>query len=211
MIDIGILESHPVVRAGLRALIAEQVDLRLLGEATTVDEAIALVKGPIRPDVLIMDMSGASQYCFDAIERIRADAPSTNLLLFSTHPAEHCAIQALRQGARGYLNKNCKPEAIVEAVRTLALGRRYFSTAVTSLLADQLGRSQEGAAHERLSEREFEVFCKLARGETAMGIAAALALSVKTVSTYRARLLEKLSLTSNSDLTYYAFNNRLIS
>jgi DNA-binding NarL/FixJ family response regulator len=119
-------------------------------------------------------------------------------------------MNLIRQGASGYLNKECEPMEIVNAIRTIALGRRYISPAVAELLAQQLNRKEGGAPHEQLSEREFQVFLKLAKGETAGDIARALSLSVKTVSTYRTRLMEKMSLASNSDLTYYALKNKLI-
>ncbi|HEY1225964.1 MAG TPA: response regulator transcription factor, partial [Ramlibacter sp.] len=128
----------------------------------------------------------------------------------SGYPEEHYAMNLIRQGASGYLNKECEPMEIVNAIRTIALGRRYISPAVAELLAQQLNRKEGGAPHEQLSEREFQVFLKLAKGETAGEIAKALSLSVKTVSTYRTRLMEKMSLASNSDLTYYALKNKLI-
>jgi len=132
------------------------------------------------------------------------------ILILSGDPEEHYAMNLIRQGASGYLNKECEPMELVNAIRTIALGRRYISPAVAELLAQQLNRKEGGAPHEQLSEREFQVFLKLAKGETAGDIAKALSLSVKTVSTYRTRLMEKMSLASNSDLTYYALKNKLI-
>ena len=119
-------------------------------------------------------------------------------------------MNLIRQGASGYLNKECDPAEIVEAVRTIALGKRYITRTVADLLAQQLGRKDDVPVHEQLSEREFQVFLKLARGETAGDVAKSLSLSVKMVSTYRTRLMEKMGLASNSDLTYYALQNRLI-
>ena len=211
MIDIAILDSHPVVRAGLRRTVAAHTDLRIAGEARWPDEAMALVTGTMPPDVLVLDLPAPGQAGFDALAALHAAAPGVCLLLFTAHPAEHYALESLRQGARGYLNKNCKAEELMVAIRTLAAGRRYFSAEVTELLAAQLHRSRGFAAHEQLSERELHVFYQLARGETASNIAVGLALSVKTVSTYRTRLMEKLNLSTNSDLTYYAVNNRLIA
>ncbi|HXD04836.1 MAG TPA: response regulator transcription factor, partial [Burkholderiaceae bacterium] len=116
----------------------------------------------------------------------------------------------LRQGAAGYLNKECDPMEIVSAVRTLARGRRYITPAVAELLAAHLGAGADKPVHEQLSEREFQVFLRLAQGETIGAIAQSLSLSVKTVSTYRTRVMEKMQLSSNSDLTYYALKNGLI-
>jgi DNA-binding NarL/FixJ family response regulator len=132
------------------------------------------------------------------------------ILILSGYPEEHYAVNLIRQGASGYLNKECDPAEIVKAIRVIALGKRYITPGVADLLAQQLNRPTDMATHEQLSEREFQVFLKLAKGETAGDIARALSLSVKTVSTYRTRVMEKMSLNSNSDLTYYALKNKLI-
>lgn len=211
MIEIAILDPHPVVRAGLRRLVAEHTDLRIVGEARLPADAMERVTGTMPPDVLILDLPAPGQLGFDTLASLHVAAPKVSILLFTAHPAEHYALESLRQGARGYLNKNCAPSEHIMAVRTLAMGRRYFSAEVTELLPTQLHRGRGCAAHEQLSEREFQVFCQLAKGETASTIAMGLALSVKTVSTYRTRLMEKLNLSTNSDLTYYAINNRLIA
>jgi DNA-binding NarL/FixJ family response regulator len=116
----------------------------------------------------------------------------------------------LRQGASGYLNKECEPEEIVTAIRSLAQGRRYITSAVAELLADRLNGNVDEKPHQTLSEREFQVFLRLAQGETITSIGTTLSLSVKTVSTYRSRILEKMALSSNSDLTYYALKHELI-
>jgi len=131
-------------------------------------------------------------------------------LILSGYPEEHYAVNLIRQGASGYLNKECDPGEIVKAIRVIALGKRYITPSVAELLAQQLNRPADVASHEQLSEREFQVFLKLAKGETAGDIARALSLSVKTVSTYRTRVMEKMSLNSNSDLTYYALKSKLI-
>ena len=209
MIRVGIVDDHAIVRTGLRQFLGEQVDLRVVGEDASGREAIDLVRNT-EMDVLVMDLSMPGQSGIDALGMIRAKAPDLAVLILSGYPEEHYAVNLIRQGARGYLNKECDPMEIVQAIRTVTLGRRYISPAVAELLAQQLGRLDAGAPHEQLSEREFQVFLKLARGETAGEIAKALSLSVKTVSTYRTRLLEKMNLSSNSDLTYYALKNRLI-
>jgi two-component system, NarL family, invasion response regulator UvrY len=131
-------------------------------------------------------------------------------LILSGYPEEHYAVNLIRQGASGYLNKACDPAEIVEAIRVIALGKRFITPAVAELLAQQLNKPGNLQAHEQLSEREFQVFLKLAKGDTAGDIAISLSLSVKTVSTYRSRVMEKMSLATNSDLTYYALKNKLI-
>jgi DNA-binding NarL/FixJ family response regulator len=209
MIKIGIVDDHNIVRAGLRQFLAEHVDLRVEAEASNGREAIDLVREH-DIDVLVMDLSMPGQSGLDAMSMLRAKAPDTGILILSGYPEEHYAINLIRQGASGYLNKECKPSEIVEAIRVIALGKRYLTPAVAELLAQQLNRPTEGLPHESLSEREFQVFLKLAQGTNVGDIAEDLSLSVKTVSTYRTRLMEKLNLSSNSDLTYYALKNNLI-
>lgn len=210
MIRIGVVDDHAVVRAGLRDFFSTHVDLRVAGEAASGREAIDLVRNT-EIDVLVMDLSMPGQSGIDALSMIRAKAPDMGILILSSYPEEHYAMNLIRQGASGYLNKECEPEEIVKAVRTVALGRRYITPAVADLLANQLGKKDNAAPHEQLSEREFQVFLKLAKGETVGKIGEDLSLSVKTISTYRTRLMEKLALQTNSDLTYYAMKAQLIS
>jgi len=209
IIKIGIVDDHAIVRAGLKQFLSEMVDMRVVGEAASGREAIDLVR-TTEMDVIIMDLSMPGQSGIDALAMIRAKAPDVGILILSGYPEEQYAVNLIKQGASGYLNKECEPMEIVNAIRTIALGRRYISPSVAELIAQQLDRKDGSAAHDLLSEREFQVFLKLAKGETAGEIANALSLSVKTVSTYRTRLMEKMGLTSNSDLTYYALKNKLI-
>jgi DNA-binding NarL/FixJ family response regulator len=146
----------------------------------------------------------------DALAAIKARAPDLPVLILSGFPEEHYATTLLRQGAAGYLNKECDPEEIVKAIRTVYRGRKYITAGVAELLADGLGGGTDKPAHEQLSEREFQVFLRLAKGETIGHMANSMSLSVKTVSTYRTRVMEKMKLESNSDLTYYALKNGLI-
>ncbi|MBV8620552.1 MAG: response regulator transcription factor [Curvibacter sp.] len=209
MIRIGIVDDHAIVRSGLRSFFADFVDLRVVGEAANGREAIDLVR-MTEMDVLLMDLSMPGQSGLDVLAMIRAKAPDVGILILSGYPEAHYAMNLIRQGASGYLNKECDPGDIVDAIRTIALGKRYITPVVAELLAQQLNRRDDTALHEQLSEREFQVFLRLAKGETAGDIARALSLSVKTVSTYRTRLMEKMALASNSDLTYYALKNQLI-
>ena len=209
-IRIVIVDDHAVVRAGLKQYLAEQMDFEVIGEASNGREALDFVRaGGI--DVLILDVSMPGQSGVDALSGIKARAPELPVLMLSAFPETHYATALLKQGASGYLNKDCDPQEIVTAVRTLARGRRYITPGVAELLADQLGGGEgDGPPHTHLSEREFQVFLRLAQGETIGAIAESLSLSVKTVSTYRTRVMEKMKLESNSDLTYYALKNGLI-
>jgi two-component system invasion response regulator UvrY len=210
MIRVAIVDDHAIVRAGLRQFFSEQVDLRVTGEATNGREALDLVRaGDL--DVMLMDLSMPDQSGVDALAAIKARAPDLPVLILSGFPEAHYATTLLRQGASGYLNKECDPEEIVKAIRTVFRGRKYITAAVGELLADGLaGGTGDKPAHEQLSEREFQVFLRLAKGETIGHMAEGMSLSVKTVSTYRSRVMEKLKLASNSDLTYYALKNGLI-
>ena len=209
IIKVGIVDDHAIVRSGLRQFLSAQVDMRVSGEASTGREAIDLVR-TTELDVLLMDLSLPGQSGMDALAMIRAKAPDVGILILSGYPEEHYAVSLIKQGASGYLNKGCDPEEILRAIRTVSLGRRYISATVADLLAQQINRKDGGQPHEHLSDREFQVFLRLAKGETAGEIAKGLSLSVKTVSTYRTRLMEKMALSSNSDLTYYALKSKLI-
>ncbi len=208
MIRIAIIDDHAIVRAGLRQYFSEQVDLTVVAEAANGREAVDIVrKGEV--DVLVMDLSMPDQSGVDALAAIKARAPDLPVLILSGFPEEHYATTLLRQGASGYLNKDCDPEEIVKAIRTVYRGRKYITAGVAELLADGLGGGDR-PTHEQLSEREFQVFLRLAKGETIGHMADSMSLSVKTVSTYRTRVMEKMKLESNSDLTYYALKNGLI-
>ena len=209
MIRVGIVDDHAIVRSGLRQYLSDHVDLRVTGEASNGRDALELVRGG-EVDVLLLDISMPDQSGVDALAAIKARFPDLAVLILSGFPEAHYATTMLRQGASGYLNKDCDPEEIVSAIRTVARGRRYISPAMAELLADGLAGGGDKPAHEALSERELQVFLRLAQGETIGHMAEAMFLSVKTVSTYRTRVLEKLKLASNSDLTYYALKNGLI-
>ncbi len=214
MIRIGIVDDHAIVRTGLRQFLSDHVDLRVTAEGASGRDALEMARaGDV--DVLLLDISMPDQSGVDALAAIKARFPALPVLILSGFPEAHYATTLLRQGASGYLNKECDPEEIANAVRVVSRGRRYISAAVAEQLADGVaggagGGAADKPAHDGLSEREFQVFLRLAKGETVGHIAEALFLSVKTVSTYRTRVLEKLRLATNSDLTYYAMKNGLI-
>jgi two-component system, NarL family, invasion response regulator UvrY len=210
MIRIAIVDDHAMVRAGLRQFFSDQIDFQVVAEASTGREAVDLVrKGGV--DVMVMDISMPDQSGVDALAAIKARAPDLPVLILSGFPEAHYATTLLRQGASGYLNKDCDPQEIVAAIRTVHRGRKYITAGVAEQIADTLvSGGSDKLPHELLSEREFQVFLRLAKGETIGHMAVSMSLSVKTVSTYRTRVLEKIKLESNSDLTYYAMKNGLI-
>lgn len=209
MINVAIIDDHAIVRTGLRQFLSEQVDMRVVAEGTSGRDVVDIVRRG-ETQVLLLDVSMPDQNGVDALAAVRARAPDLPVLILSGFPAEQYAPVLLRQGAAGYLSKDCEPEEIASAIRTVALGRKYISREVAELLARNMGPDATQAPHDKLSERELQVFLRLAQGETIGQIADSLSLSVKTVSTFRSRVLEKLGLASNSDLTYYALKNGLI-
>lgn len=209
MIRIAIVDDHAMVRAGLKQFFADEVDFRVVAEASNGREALDIVRqGEV--DVMVMDISMPGQSGVDALAAIRARAPDLPVLILSGFAEEHYATTLLRQGASGYLNKDCDPQEIAKAIRTVFRGRKYITAGVAERLAEALGGGADTPAHELLSERELQVFLRLAKGETIGHMAQSMSLSVKTVSTYRTRVMEKMALASNSDLTYYALKNGLI-
>ncbi len=209
MIRIAIVDDHAVVRTGLRQYFAEQADLQVVAEAANGREAMDIVRqGEV--DVVLLDIAMPGQSGVDTLAAIRARAPDLPVLILSGFAEAHYATTLLRQGASGYLNKDCDPEQIVLAVRTVARGRKFVSAETAQRLAEDLGSGDGRPAHEQLSSRELQVFLRLAQGETIGDVAVSLSLSVKTISTYRTRVMEKMGLASNSDLTYYALHHGLI-
>ena len=209
MIRIAIVDDHAMVRAGLRQFFADEIDFSVVAEAANGRDALDIVRrGGV--DVVLLDISMPDQSGVDALLAIRARDPTLPVLILSGFPEAHFATTLLRQGASGYLNKDCDPQEIVKAIRTVYRGRKYISAFVAEQLAEGLVGGGERPLHETLSERELQVFLRLASGQTIGHLAESLSLSVKTVSTYRTRVMEKMKLESNSDLTYYALKNGLI-
>jgi len=210
VIRIAIVDDHALVRAGLRQYFAEQADFQVVGEAASGREAMALLReGGL--DVMLLDIGMPEQSGVDTLVAVKARAPALPVLILSGFAESQYATTLLRQGASGYLGKDCDPDEIVKAIRTVCRGRKYISAGVAEQLAEELGdKHADQPAHLQLSERELQVFLRLAQGETVGHVAEGMSLSVKTISTYRTRVMEKMHLASNSDLTYYALKHGLI-
>ncbi len=189
-------------------MLAEESDLEVTGEAGTAKETLQRIRGE-EWDVLLLDISLPDGSGIDLLRQIRPHRPDLPILILSMHPEEQYAVNLLRAGANGYITKDAVPQLVVQAIRTLLQGRKYISPTVAQILAEDIGGDGR-PRHEMLSEREFQVFCKLAAGRSVGEIADELFLSNKTVSTYRARIMEKMSAKSNADITYYAIKNGLI-
>lgn len=202
-------DDHPVVRRGLRQILAEEKDLEVAGEAADADEVMEKV-GKGRWGVVVLDLSMPGNRNLDLLRKLKTEQPEVPVLVLSIHPEEQYALRCLKAGAGGYLNKQSAPEHLVEAVRTVASGRRYMSPTLTERLVHDATAAGEKLPHEKLSERERQVFLGIASGRTVGELAGELDLSVKTVSTYRTRLLDKMGMRTNSELTRYAFEHALV-
>lgn len=209
MLSILVADDHTIVRMGLRAIIDATPDLRVAAEAGTGDEVVDLVRARTF-DAAVLDLSMPGRTGLDLIHLLRTERPDLPMLVLSMHAEDQYALRVLRAGASGYLTKESAPDRLVEALRRVVAGGRYVSATVAEQLLNEVTGGTSGPPHSKLSEREFQVLCRLASGETVSEIADALALSVKTVSTYRSRVLEKLHLRTNADLAHYALRHQLI-
>ncbi len=209
MIRVAICDDHQIVRAGFKQIFSADPDFNVVAEAGTGREALDIARREIC-DVLLLDIAMPDQSGIDILRTIRQGQPALPVLILSGYPAQQYAVNLFKMGANGYLNKECEAEELKSAVRTVFQGRRYVSATVGELLAQSFDRDPSTALHTELSDREFQVFLRLAKGATVSDIGQALSLSIKTVSTYRTRIMEKMGLQSNSDLTYYAMKNNLL-
>ncbi len=209
MTRILVADDHQIVRAGLKNLLAEYKEFDVAGEAGSGTDALKMVRESDW-DVVLLDISMPDMNGIDTLKQIKRSKPDLPVLILTMHPEDHYAINLLRAGANGYVCKECAPEQLVGAIRTVASGRRYVSPALGDQLAGDLSGDSQNALHTELSEREFQVFCKLAAGQAVSEIADELFLSVKTVSTYRSRILEKMGMKTNANITYYAIKHGLI-
>ena len=209
MIKVCIADDHDLIREGIKKILRTSADMSLVGEAQNGTEVMdVLRKHP--SDVLILDISLPGISGLDLLQDLRRTFRKTAVLIVSMHPEERYAIRAFRNGASGYLTKDKAGEFLLEAVSRLASGGRYITEALADRLAEELQRPAHKEPHETLSDREFQIFLFLASGKSVGTIAEELHLGVTTISTYRARILEKMALSSNADMTQYAFSHRLL-
>ena len=209
MIRILIADDHAIVRAGLKQFIAREGDLQVAGEAASGAETIELVRSGEFVIVLfhIRMPDGSS---IDTLRKLKTLCPDLPVLMLSGFAEEQYALNLLRAGAAGYVNKEAAPAELVKAIRTVMVGRKYVGPELAQILAAGVSGDSDKPLHAQLSQREFQIFCKLAAGESVSKIADELLISVKTVSTYRTRILQKMNLNTNADITYYAIKNDLI-
>jgi two-component system, NarL family, invasion response regulator UvrY len=210
MTSVIICDDHALIRRGIRDTLADASDIEVVGEAGDYGELRALMRQSAC-DVLVLDINMPGRSGLDVLHVLKDENNPTKVLVVSMYPEDQYAIRALKAGAHGYVNKGGDPAVLVQAVRTVAQGRKYITPEIAQILAENIGKDQESEAlHEKLSDRELQTLVMIASGKRLSDIATELMLSPKTVSVYRARVLEKLGLTNNSELTVYAIRNGLV-
>ena len=208
--EILVIDDHPVVSRGISQILDQEHDMHVAAQAGTIDDALLLLRQR-RFDVLVLDVNLPGRNGLEALPEIHRIVPAMPILIFSIHSEEHLAMRALKNGASGFLNKENAPEELVRAVRKLAAGGTYVSARLAEWLALEVSGRRQCLPHENLSDREYQVMCLLAAGRSVSQIAETLHRSPNTISTYRARILAKMGIRNNAELTLYAINNRLIA
>jgi len=206
-----IADDHPIVREGLRRVVEDAPGggITVAGEASDGDEVLTLA-GAVNPDVVLLDITMPGPGFVETIQRLKALLPRVRILVLSVQPEDQFAVRALKAGASGYVSKNLSPEHLVTAIREVIRGGRYVSPTLAQRLAAVVADGADRPPHEGLSAREYQVLCLIGAGKSVKEIAAAMALSVKTVSTYRARVLEKTTLKSNAEIIRYTVEHGLV-
>ena len=209
MVRIIIADDHTVVRKGLKQILLEEFPSAFIEEVSDAEELLKKVMKS-EWDVVISDLSMPGRSGLESLQQIKQHYPRLPVLILSVHSEEHYAIRVLKAGAAGYLSKDTASDELVKAVNRVLLGKKYITASIAEKLASTLDQDNEKSSHEHLSDREFEVLKLIASGKSVSDIAAMLSLSVTTVSTYRARILTKMNMKTNADLTLYAIQNKLL-
>jgi two-component system invasion response regulator UvrY len=210
MIKILIADDHAVVREGVRQILSDTPDITVVAEARDGQEAIDKVHSETL-DVVVLDITMPGKSGIEALTEIKRDRPNLPVLILSVHSEEQYGPRILKAGASGYLPKDSLPDQLVQAIRKAVIGGKYISPILAEKLASELGSDAAKPLHETLSDREYQVLCMIGRGKTIKEIAEVLSLSDKTISTYRARILEKMNMKNNGELTHYAIRQGLVT
>ncbi|MGQ0792914.1 MAG: response regulator [Deltaproteobacteria bacterium] len=208
MIKILIADDHPIVRSGLRQIVGEEPNMEVVGEARDARETLELARKQ-EWDLIILDISMPDASGLEVLKQIKRDYPKLPVLILSVYSEEQYAVRVLKSGAAGYMTKESAPAELVKAIRKVVAGGKYVSQQLAERLAFDL-ELEEKPPHETLSNREFQVMCLIASGKTIKEISDKIFLSVKTVSTYRARILDKMRMKTNAELTYYVLKTKLL-
>jgi DNA-binding NarL/FixJ family response regulator len=210
MIRVLIVDDHDIVREGLKQIVSETADITVASEARTGADAIEQMRRSPAYDVIVLDLNLPDRPGLDVLTQMRIAAPQTPVLILSMHDQASYASRALKGGASGYVSKDSAREHLITAIRKLSRGERFISPAIAESLAFDLMEGSNRSGHERLSDREFQVLCLIAAGKPPRDIAAELNVSVKTVATHRAHILEKMRLKNNAEIVQYAMEHRLL-
>jgi len=209
MIRVLIADDHSLIREGFKKIISREVDLKVVGEAQNSNEVLQFLSRN-ECDVIVLDISMPEKSGLDLLSELGEYYGRIAVLILSMHPEERFAIRALKAGASGYITKERAPEELVQAIRKIYKGGKYITSTLAEKLAMNIGRDAEKLPHERLSNREFQVFLSLAMGKPVAEIAKELFLSQSTINTYRARIFDKMNMNNHSELIHYAIRNKLI-
>ena len=204
-----VIDDHAIVRRGIVEILTERPDLTVVSEAADYGQLRAQMRQHGEVDLLVMDLSLPGKDGIEILKALHGEYPRLRVLIVSMYPEEQYAVRAFKAGASGYLNKASAPEKLLEAVEQIANGHKYVTPAIAQALIEQLAAPDEGLPHEKLSDREFQVLKLIASGHRLSDIADTLSLSPKTVSVYRARILEKMNMGNNSELVHYAVKHGL--
>ena len=209
MINVVVIDDHAVVREGLKRIVSESGGMTISGEASDGQEAMRVIKN--QPcDVVLLDITMPNKSGLDVLKELHTESPRLPVLVLSMHPEDQYAVRVLRAGAAGYVTKDSAPGKLVQAIRKVVRGGKYVSPSLAEKLVYDLGANTERPVHEVLSDREYQVLCMIASGKTVTQIAQELGLSVKTISTYRVRILEKLNMKNNAEITRYGIKEGLV-
>jgi DNA-binding NarL/FixJ family response regulator len=209
MVRILIADDHAIVREGLKQIVSETADLVIADEASTGQEVIEKVRKN-EYDVVVLDISIPGRDGLDILKQIKKEKPYLPVLVLTIHPEKQYAVRALNLGAAGYLTKESVPDELITALRRISAGRKYISPSLAEILAFKMERNADRPLHDILSDREYQVMLMIASGKRLKEIAEELCLSVKTISTYRSRVLEKMGMKNNAELTHYAIKQQLV-
>lgn len=209
MLKILIADDHVIIREGLKKIIDDSFDMKVVDEASNGQEVFDKVRENDY-DGVVLDISMPGKSGLEILKDIKAEKPELPVLVLSMYPEEQYAVRVLKAGASGYLTKESAPDELISALQKITKGRKYVSSTLAELLAFDIGSNTNKQPHEILSDREFQVMCMIALGKTVKEIGEELLLSVKTISTYRARVLDKMNMKNNSQLTHYAIQNKLV-